>query len=184
MMLLFKENLHFSFYFFFLLFNFAFMQMDDFKIQSQKAAASTKKMFDQLKRKKPKTLDAVVHRLHDEVFEKTDCLKCANCCKTTSPIFYERDIDRAAKRLRMRPSDFIAKYLHVDEDKDYVLNTAPCPFLDAENYCLVYEDRPAACREYPHTNRKRFHQILDLTLNNTAICPAVFSIVEEMKKIF
>ncbi|MCW3085644.1 MAG: hypothetical protein JWP12_3010 [Bacteroidetes bacterium] len=160
------------------------MDLTNLKYLAQKAEPSTKKMFEKLKRRKPHNLDDVVHRLHDEAFEHTNCLGCANCCKTTSPVFYERDIDRIAKRLRMRPSDFIEKYLHIDEDKDYVLNVAPCPFLDSENYCLVYEDRPTACREYPHTNRKRFHQILDLTVKNTAVCPAVYGIVEEMKKIY
>lgn len=160
------------------------MDLTNLKYQAQKAYPSSKKLVEKLRRKKPAQLDGVVHRLHNEAFEHTDCLSCANCCKTTSPIFYERDIDRIAKALRMRPSDFIAKYLHIDEDKDYVLNVAPCPFLDAENYCLVYEDRPTACREYPHTNRKRFHQILDLTLKNAEICPAVFEVMEKMKKEF
>jgi len=160
------------------------MDLTNLKYLAQKAAPTHKKMVEKLKRKKPHNLDDVVHRLHDEAFEHTDCLSCANCCKTTSPIFYERDIDRIAKRLRMRPSDFMAKYLHMDEDKDYVLNVAPCPFLDSENYCLVYEDRPTACREYPHTDRKRFHQVLDLTLKNAEICPAVYGIVEQMKKIY
>ncbi|MDQ3047875.1 MAG: YkgJ family cysteine cluster protein [Bacteroidota bacterium] len=158
------------------------MNLQDLKQRAKNAEAANRKLFDKLKRSKPKDLDTVVQNFHEETFERIDCLKCANCCKTTSPIFYERDIDRVSKRLRMRPSDFIAKYLHVDEDKDYVLNSAPCPFLDADNYCLVYEDRPTACREYPHTNRKRFHQILDLTLKNTFVCPAAFEIVEEMKK--
>ena len=138
--------------------------------------------FTRLKRKPPNNLDELVHKLHDQAFEKIDCLTCANCCKTTSPIFYQKDIERLSISLRMKPSAFIEKYLHIDEDKDYVLNIAPCPFLDSENHCLVYEDRPAACREYPHTNRKRIHQILDLTLKNTFICPAVFQIVEELKK--
>jgi len=158
------------------------MELDKLKEKAKNTEASTKKLFDKLKRAKPKDLDDTFHELHEEVFEKIDCLQCANCCKTTSPIFYERDIDRVAKRLRMRPSDFIDKYLHIDEDKDYVLNVAPCPFLDSENYCLVYEDRPTACREYPHTNRKRMFQILDLTLKNIAVCPAVFEITEELKK--
>ncbi len=160
------------------------MELDKLKDKAKLAEQSNKKLFDKLKRTKPRNLDDVVHQLHDEAFEEIDCLKCANCCKTTSPIFYERDIDRAAKRLRIRPADFIQKYLHIDEDKDYVLNSAPCPFLDSENYCLIYEDRPTACREYPHTNRKRFHQILDLTLKNTFVCPAVFKIVDELKKKF
>jgi len=160
------------------------MELDKLKDKAKNAEAANKKLFDKLKRTKPKNLDDSFHELHDQAFEKIDCLSCANCCKTTSPIFYERDIDRLAKRLRIRPSDFIAKYLHIDEDKDYVLNSSPCPFLDSENYCLVYDDRPTACREYPHTNRKRMHQILDLTLKNTAVCPAVYQIVEEIRKKF
>ena len=101
------------------------------------AETNTKKLFENLKRKRPNSLDDVVHKLHDEAFEKIDCLKCANCCKTTSPIFYDRDIDRIAKRLRVRPSDFIAQYLHQDEEGDYVLNSAPCTFLDEDNYCTI-----------------------------------------------
>lgn len=140
------------------------------------------KFFTKLKRTKPNSLDATVQKIHDEVFSQVDCLKCANCCKTTSPIFYQKDIERLAKLFRMRPVNFIETYLHLDEDNDYVLNEAPCPFLGEDNYCSVYEHRPNACREYPHTDRKRFYQVLDVTLRNTAVCPAAFSIVEELKK--
>lgn len=135
-----------------------------------------------LKKSKPKNLDDNAHDAHDAAFENIDCLQCANCCKTTSPIFYDRDIDRLAKHLKMKPSTFVAQYLHLDEVGDYVLNTAPCPFLDYENYCMVYESRPAACKEYPHTNRKRFYQILDLSLKNTEICPAVATVFEALRE--
>lgn len=139
--------------------------------------------FNRLKRISPNKLDELFHKEHERVFEEeVDCLTCANCCKTTSPIFYQRDIERVAKRLRMRPSDFIEKYLQIDEDKDYVLKTAPCPFLDSENYCSVYEDRPTACREYPHTDRKKIIQLMDLTYKNTLICPAVYLMVEKIKE--
>ena len=43
--------------------------------------------------------------------------------------------------------------------------------------------RRTACREYPHTNRKRFYQILDLSLKNTEICPAVADVFEGLKKL-
>jgi len=152
------------------------------KEKAKKSYSENKQLFAHLKRKKPKNLDDVFHELHQEAFRQIDCLACANCCKTTSPIFYQRDIERLAKFLKVRPSEFIEKYLHIDEEQDYVLNSAPCPFLDAENYCTVYEARPTACREYPHTNRKRMVQILDLTLKNIEICPAVFWIVERMKE--
>jgi Fe-S-cluster containining protein len=158
----------------------------DLKKHNQKASNLKKEnriFFDKLKRTKPKNLDDQFHELHEEVFETIDCLACANCCKTTSPIFYNRDIERLSKHLKQKPGDFIDKYLRIDEDKDYVLRQASCPFLGADNYCSVYEARPTACREYPHTNRKRMEQILDLTFQNTIVCPAVLEIIERLKKI-
>lgn len=150
---------------------------------AEKNKTENKILVKKLKKSKPKGLDNQVHQLHDEVFEKIDCLDCANCCKTTSPAIYERDIDRLAKHLRIKPSKLIEQYLEKDTDNDYVFRSAPCPFLDHENYCMVYESRPTACREYPHTNRKRFYQILDLSLKNTEICPAVADVFEGLKKL-
>jgi len=157
------------------------MDSKELKLRAQKSLAENKKFFSKLKLSKPKYLDEVMQDIHAEVFEEVDCLQCANCCKTTSPIFYQKDIERLAGHFRIKPSEFIDNYLHLDEDNDYVLNQAPCPFLGADNYCNVYEDRPTACKEYPHTNRKRFYQLLDLTLKNTAVCPAVYEMVERLK---
>lgn len=119
--------------------------------------------------------------LHEAEFERTACLQCANCCKITGPLFTNADIERIAKHLRLKPSDFIAKYLRIDEEKDYVLQQVPCAFLEADNYCSIYAVRPKACSEFPHTNRKKFHQISHVTLKNVAVCPAAFNIVEAMK---
>lgn len=160
------------------------MDLKQFTILSDKKSAENKKFLLGLRKKDPRKVDDVFHAAHDEVFEHTDCLTCANCCKTTSPIFYQHDIERIAKALRMKPGDFIAEYLRVDEDQDYVLKSSPCPFLDADNYCQVYEDRPKACREYPHTDRKKVVQIMALTHKNTLVCPAVFEMVERLKKNF
>jgi uncharacterized protein len=158
--------------------------LDRLTLLSQKALPQNKKLVQHLKRKKPANLDKLIHTRHEEIFEKTDCLQCANCCKTTSPIFYQRDIERLAAALKVRPSAFISKYLRVDEDQDYVLQQSPCPFLDAENHCSVYDSRPAACREYPHTNRKKMVQLLDLSLKNAAVCPAVYTLFEKLKNDF
>ena len=141
-----------------------------------------KKFFAKLKKKLPKNLDYVMQELHDAEFEKTDCLTCANCCKTTGPLFTDKDIARISKHFRQKPQQFIEQYLRIDEDNDYVLQTVPCTFLGADNYCSIYEVRPKACREFPHTDRKKFQQISNLTLKNVAMCPAAFNIVEEMKK--
>ena len=138
--------------------------------------------FTKLKKKPPKHLDYVMQKLNDEEFEKTDCLKCANCCNTTGPLFTDKDIERIAKHFKLKPSEFMERYLRLDEDNDFVLQDVPCAFLGTDNYCSIYEVRPKACREFPHTDRKKFHQISNLTLKNVAICPAAFNIVEAMKK--
>jgi Fe-S-cluster containining protein len=82
----------------------------------------------------------------------------------------------------MKAQQFIETFLRLDEENDYVLQSVPCTFLGADNYCSIYEVRPKACREFPHTDRKKFQQISNLTLKNVAICPAAYNIVEEMKK--
>ncbi len=142
-----------------------------------------KKFLSRIKARPPKDLDQQFHQLHKEVFTEVDCLQCANCCKTTSPIFRDVDIDRLSKHLGVRPADLVEKYLYLDEDGDYVLNSSPCPFLGQDNYCSVYEARPKACREYPHTDRKNMLQILPLTLRNTLVCPAVSRVMRRMREI-
>ena len=139
------------------------------------------KFFKRLKKVKPKLLDKIIHPIHQEVFECTDCLKCANCCTTTGPLFTDKDISRIAKYLRIKPSEFVDIYLKIDEDNDYVLQSVPCTFLGEDNYCSIYDVRPKACRGYPHTDRIKQYQLLELTNKNLDICPAVFQIVERLK---
>lgn len=141
------------------------------------------KYFKKLRKRTPKNLDLIMQELHNAEFEKTDCLTCGNCCKTTSPIFTDKDIVRIAKYLKLKAPEFIKNYLCIDEDNFYVLQKAPCTFLDiTDNRCTIYTVRPKACSEYPHTNRKKFIQITNLTLKNAEICPAVFNILEALKK--
>lgn len=158
------------------------MDVEEYKklaIQNQK---THKKFLDQLKKKPPKQLDYIAQEVHDEVFEKVDCLACANCCKTTGPLFVEKDIERISKFLRMKATDFEAKFLRVDEDGDKVLQSVPCFFLDSDNKCSIYDVRPKACREFPHTDRKKIYKINHLTIKNTVICPAAFEFVERLQK--
>ena len=151
------------------------------KIEAAKAdRKAINKYLKKLANRPPKNLDAIFHEQHDKAFEKIYCLDCANCCKTTSPIFYDKDVERMASHFRMKPSKFFDEYLRIDEDGDQVLKSSPCPFLLDDNKCMAYESRPKACREFPHTNRKRMHQILDITAKNTRLCPAVADVVTNM----
>lgn len=155
--------------------------IEGFQETARNRSRENKEFLEKLRKRPPGDLDAVAEALHDQAFSHIDCLTCANCCKTTSPILIDRDIDRIARRLKIKPSQLIETHLRLDEEGDYVFQQAPCPFLMPDNYCMIYEDRPRACREYPHTNRKRFHQILKLTWHNTLVCPAVLEVVEGLK---
>jgi Fe-S-cluster containining protein len=127
-------------------------------------------------------LDERVHALHEAVFEEINCLDCANCCRTLGPRITDADVQRMAASLRIKPSALVERYLVVDDEGDFVFRSMPCPFLGSDNYCSVYDDRPRACREYPHTDRRRVYQVLALTLKNSATCPAVFEILERLRK--
>ena len=58
---------------------------------AEEAKKENKKYFTNLKKRTPKNLDYVMQELHDAEFAKTDCLDCGNCCKTSSPIFIDKD---------------------------------------------------------------------------------------------
>lgn len=142
------------------------------------------KTLTRIKKKKNKEVDEAFEDFHEEAFDSIDCLSCANCCKTTSPIFRDIDIKRISKKLRLKEKEFINSYLRFDEEQDYVLKSSPCSFLGVDNKCDIYEDRPLACREYPHTNRKNMYQIFDLTIRNAEICPAVVKVLDQINLKF
>ena len=149
---------------------------------AKNASVDSKKLISKIKAKKPRNLDTLFYEKHIEAFTKIDCLSCANCCKSLGPRITDKDIEKLSKYLRLKSTEFIATYLKIDEDNDYVFKLMPCAFLAPDNYCMVYENRPRACREYPHTDRKRFYQILPLSHKNCETCPVVYDIFEELKK--
>ena len=133
-------------------------------------------------KRKIESMDSEIHEIHNKVSGITDCLQCANCCRTLGPRITDKDVERMAKALRLKTVDVIAKYFRIDEDGDMVFRSMPCPFLGEDNYCAIYESRPKACREYPHTDRKRFYQIYRLSVKNSYTCPIVYEVLQEIIK--
>lgn len=157
------------------------MNLDELKKKALNQRKSNRKLLNKLNKKKGNITDDLFQEAHESIFSCTDCLKCANCCKTTGPLFTNKDIDRIAKHFNIKPTKFISKYLHIDEEGDYILQSTPCVFLQEDNFCSIYDIRPKACAEYPHTDRKKQKQIFNLNLKNTEVCPAVFEIFEKIK---
>ncbi len=150
--------------------------------EARKNKGVFQKTIRQIKKKPPKNFDYLMQEIHEEVFEKNSCLSCANCCKTTSPIITEKDIARISKHLKMKAAGFIEKYLKKDTDGLWMFKQTPCVFLGADNYCLIYEVRPKACREYPHLDRKKNIQLLALHHKNAPVCPAAFDALEILSR--
>lgn len=156
--------------------------LEELPALAQQDEAANKAYFSRLGKKQIKKLDLVVQDLHYDVFDEIDCLECANCCKSLGPRITDRDVEKMAKALKMKSVAVVAQYLRVDEDGDYVFKEMPCPFLASDNYCMIYENRPKACREYPHTDRKKFFQIRALTMTNASTCPAVYEVLKRLRE--
>jgi uncharacterized protein len=147
----------------------------------EKTAADHEKKYKQfLQKPDKKSLLKVLPDLHDEAFEKIDCLDCAACCKNYSPRFKGPDIKRISKHVGMRETEFIDKYLVMDNDGDYVANTKPCPFLGSDNFCSIYDKRPSDCERFPYTDEDVFFKRPTITLKNVTFCPAVFHVFERL----
>jgi uncharacterized protein len=147
----------------------------------QKRSGERQKVFKQYLQKadKNKVLKQLP-RLHEEAFEKIDCLQCANCCRNFSPRFKTPDIKRIAKHLNMKEGSFIETYLRLDEEGDYVVKSTPCPFLGTDNRCTIYADRPSDCMRFPYTDEDVILKRQQLTLKNSSFCPIVYYVLENL----
>jgi len=120
--------------------------------------------------------------LHEQAFQEISCLDCANCCKNYSPRFKNPDIKRIAKALGVKEGLLVEKYLTLDEDGDYVTNSKPCPFLEADNKCMIYDVRPSDCARYPYTDEDIIIKRVSLTIKNSTICPAVQFVLDKLEQ--
>ena len=147
----------------------------------QKKSAEKQKLYKQyLQRATKNTVLKQLPELHEEAFEKINCLECAACCKHYSPRFKTPDIKRISKVLQLKESVFIETYLVLDNEGDYVVKSTPCPFLGEDNYCSIYEDRPSDCHRFPYTDEDVLFKRPVITLKNSTFCPAVYYVLEKL----
>ena len=129
----------------------------------------------------PKNIDKMTVAVEPLVWEKIDCLSCANCCKTMTPTFTMTDIRRISQHLNMKPAAFKKKWLKKDDSKDWVNVTQPCQFLDMKtNMCGIYEVRPVDCSGFPHLSKRKWESYAHVHKQNIDYCPATFTMVEKV----
>lgn len=154
---------------------------DEILINWEKKSVERGKLYKSfLKRVNQQKAISVLPDLHEQAFEKIDCLSCANCCKGYSPRFKTPDIKRISRTLGLREGVFIESYLKIDTDGDYVLQQTPCPFLGSDNHCSIYDDRPSDCRRFPYTDEDVFVKRTPITLKNVDFCPAAYFVIEKL----
>lgn len=128
-------------------------------------------------------LDAIVHRINDEVSAQIDCTTCGNCCKQIKPVLDMPDVSEFASGLNIPVSKIQVNYLEPDPERPshFYFNALPCPFLK-DNRCTNYDYRPQDCRSYPHLHKDGFLFRLMGVIGNYSICPIVFNVYERLKE--
>jgi uncharacterized protein len=131
---------------------------------------------------KPKGMDKLAIEVDKEVWAETDCLQCANCCKTMTPTFTTKDIKRISAHFNQTPEEFTKKWLYKERGTGDMMNKKqPCQFLNLkDNKCSIYEIRPADCSGFPHHTKKHFTEWAHVYKQNVEYCPATFKMVEKM----
>lgn len=136
---------------------------------------------DDLLKQPIKKTQIKINEAAKDVWSKSNCLDCANCCKNISPILEFDDIHKVSNYLNIKAGDFIKKHLEMDEDGDFVFKSTPCPLLGKDNKCSVYEARPKACAEYPHLNQIKSKKMIKLAFENINYCGVVFDTLTTLK---
>ncbi len=132
-----------------------------------------------LKNRSVHKTDLLVHQINDQVAPRIDCTACGNCCKELSPYLNKEDLHQLAEATRKSIEDVIAAYTEKDEE-GLSFNQMPCVFL-AENKCTIYQHRPETCHSFPHLHKPEFTSRLRRVMDNYAICPIIFNVIERMK---
>jgi Fe-S-cluster containining protein len=125
-----------------------------------------------------------LRRMAEEIEEAIDCTQCANCCRVATTRLLERDVDKLAKFLGIKPQRFVEQYCGESEEEGLILRRTErgCIFLEG-TLCLVYEARPSTCDDFPHLVRgggslvSRMWQMID----RACYCPIVYNAIEAFK---
>jgi Fe-S-cluster containining protein len=129
--------------------------------------------------------DRILRRIAVDVEGQIDCLQCANCCRVATAKVTERDVERIAKYLRIKPSRFIADFTVESDEEGRVLKRdkkTGCVFLNG-NECTIYDERPESCQKFPHVVRgngsiaSRMWEFVD----RACYCPIVYNSLEAFK---
>ena len=146
-----------------------------------KSRSRLRRFLTKVENNPPQALDIYADMLDRAVWKEVDCLQCANCCRTMTPTYTFKDLQRISKALNMTIKAFKEKWLYKDRQGEWMNKTTPCQFLDRKtNMCTIYAIRPADCAEFPHLTKKKVTDYIHIHRQNVQHCPATFKFVEKL----
>ena len=158
------------------------INLRSFKQKIRHKKNSMRRFLSKLDRETPKGLDKKIAVVEKEVWVETDCLSCANCCKTMTPTFNKQDLKRISTHFDMTVEAFQNKFLKRERggERDWLNKVEPCQWLNLkDNKCSIYEVRPADCAGFPHLSKK-FKDFVHIHKQNVEYCPATYKLVVKM----
>jgi Fe-S-cluster containining protein len=155
------------------------VNLRSFKQRVKGARRRMRYFLTRLEKKAPRGLQRIVADADKGAWQRTECLDCANCCKTMSPTYTREDIRRIAGHLGMTGKAFREKWLYKDGTGDWMNVKQPCQFLDLKtNMCSIYAVRPRDCAGFPHHHKKMDAGYMHMYKQNIEYCPATYRLVE------
>ena len=162
------------------------INLRSFRSKARKNKRILRSFLTRLEKNPPRGLQGATIVLEKEVWQETDCLSCANCCKTMTPTFNAQDLKRISAHFGQTVEEFQKQWLRREKggDRDWLNKTEPCQFLNLkDNKCSIYEIRPADCAGFPHLPKK-LKEYVHVHKQNIEYCPATYRLVEKMMQRF
>ncbi|MDR0508843.1 MAG: YkgJ family cysteine cluster protein [Candidatus Methanoplasma sp.] len=79
------------------------------------------------------------------------CEMCGRCCHQPNIVVRPDEVDRIAYAAGIPLHDFITKHIVRTSDGRLLFSkTDPCAFLNEDNRCRIWKDRPEICRDFPY----------------------------------
>jgi hypothetical protein len=79
------------------------------------------------------------------------CEMCGRCCRQPNIIIRPEEVDRISFASKIPLHEFISGYIVRTTDGRLLFSkTDPCAFLDTDNRCRIWKDRPEICRDFPY----------------------------------
>jgi Fe-S-cluster containining protein len=160
------------------------LDIEKIKRMSQQKENENYRFRSFLKGQDDEKVDRIVYRLHKDISGMIDCTTCGNCCTKLKPAVTNPEIKRLSVIDSVLSEYFRTNFTEQDDFKESLyLKDTPCKYL-LDKKCLIYAERPDVCKSYPHTHLPDFNSRTLEVIENTAICPIVFNLFEQLKREF